>query len=199
MAKKSKNKNKGGASGAAMVVYKGPITARPAAQPPVRLLLKNKYFATSNSAGFLEVWNATSQATSLPEWASFAGLYREYRVLGLRFEYAPAYDSGGYIGSSNTLSVGSAAVYHGPQPAWTGAVTSSSDLNTWMMEGAKPFHPGKSLVLEWRMNDVEEAQFFSTSSSYQSGGIYALVPTVTASRTYGSVFVSFLIEFKGRV
>lgn len=199
----TKNKNKGNKSNgsglASMVTFKGPITEQKPSDSIVRVLLKNKYNGGSNSAGFMELWNSTSQATTLPEWGTFAAVYREYRVLGIKWMYQPWYDAGGYIGSSNNLSVGTAAVYHGPPPSWQTAVTTTSDLNTWMMEGASPFHPGRPKTLEWRMNDVEEAQFVSTSTAVQSGGVYSIVPSLTASRQLGSVFVSFLIEFKGRV
>jgi hypothetical protein len=58
---------------------------------------------------------------------------------------------------------------------------------------------GKVLVMEWRMNDIEEAQFFPTSTSTVVGGIYGTVSGLTASTYYCSYYATWLVEFKGRV
>lgn len=183
-----------------MVSYKGPIAKGSGEMPQIiRVPLRARYTVSSGAAGFIETYLNTTNAFNAPEFANYAAIWREYRVLGIRFEYAPWYDSGGYIGSTNALSIGYAAPYHGPPPAFQGAVTTNTDLAVLQMDGSKKFHPGKPLVVEWRMGDVEEAQYFSTSVSYNVGGIYATVPSVTASRSYGTTIATILVEFKGRV
>jgi hypothetical protein len=183
----------------AMVAYRGPIITKSPTQQTFRTTCLNRFTVTGTSASYIESYYSTASALTAVEFSNFAPLYKEYRVLGLSFEYYPWYDSGGYTGSTNQLSVGWAAPYHGPPPAFQGAVTSGTDLQVLQMEGSKPFHPGKPLRVEWRMNDVEEAQFISTSSSYSVGGIYAMVPTVTANKQYGTLVCRCLIEFKGRI
>jgi len=188
------------ASGTALVQYRGPISAKIQMGSEVsRTTLKSTGPCNSNSAQFVEVYATTAGVTSNSEWSNIAPLWREYRVLGLRLEYQPAYDSGGYTGSQRLQGLGAMASYHGPAPAWQGAVTGSSTSNTWQMQGARPFHMGKVLVMEWRMNDVEEAQFFPTSTSTVVGGIYGTISGLTASTYYGSSYITWLVEFKGRV
>lgn len=201
MGKKSKGQGRGGpeTSGTSMVVYRGPISRPNQGASSVRVALKGLYPINSASAGYIETFLNTATVPNLSEYGSFAATWREYRVLGIRYEYWPSYDSSGYNGSARTLSTGAMVAYHGPVPAWQGAVTSSSTTNTWLMEGAKPWHPSSHLVVEWRMSDIEEAQFFSTSSSFNSGGIYGVVPNASGNVPYGTCFATFLVEFKGRV
>lgn len=198
MAKKGKKKQ-GSPSrdSASLVVYRGPIAATNQQAQVQRVTLKNMYSISSAAAQYVEAYISTSNAVSCPEWGSFASNWREYRVLGMRFEYVSSYDKGGSVRSG---TAGAIAVYHGPAPAWQGAVTSSSTMSTWQMDGAKPFHPNSNVVAEWRMSDIEEAQYFSTSATYTSGGIYALSGgSVNASASYGVLYVTVLVEFKGRV
>lgn len=191
-------KRKGGAgAGVSLVQYKGPIQ-RKAQQPQTyRVPLRQTYNISSAAAGYVEIFATTANATGCSEWASIAPLWREYRVLGLRLEYMPCYDMSG---TNRTCYPGAIASYHGPIPAWQGAVTSSSFNNTWLMEGSTTFHPCRSFVKEWRMGDVEEAQFFNTSASYSAGGIYGVTGgTTSASTVFGAVYITVLVEFKGRV
>lgn len=200
MAKKKNQNKKGSNRGTDMVVYRGPIRIGNSVQPQsVRVNLKQVFNVSSAAAGYLEVYSNTTRPASTPEWASMASNFREYRVLGIRSEYVPNYDSSGFNGTGRALQPGAAAVYHGPDPAWQGAVTTSSVQNTFLMEGSRPFHPCKGCVLEWRMGDVEEAQFFSTSTSSAVGGVYSVSGTVTASVPFGVQFITTLVEFKGRV
>lgn len=198
MAKKGKKKSGSNTqASSSMVIYRGPIATRTQQPQEMRIPLKISYATQSTSASFIEMSVHTGMVSSTSEWGSFASLWREYRVLGIRWEYAPAYDRSG---SNRTNALGAVVTYHGPPPAWAGAVTTSSFNSTWLMEGATPFHPGEHRVLEWRMGDVEEAQFFSTSQSYSLGGIYATTAgSVSASSYFGQQFVTFLVQFKGRV
>jgi len=197
MGKKKNGGSRQSANDSSMVVYRGPIMRRTQQPQEYRIPLKQSFSIASNSAGFVEIFLNTTNAQQCSEWASFAPLWREYRVLGLRFEYVASFDRSG---SNRTGFAGAIAPYHGSPPAWQQAVTSSSANNTWLMEASRPFHPCKDCTMEWRMSDVEEAQFFSTSTSYNSGGIYAVTGgTVTASSNFGVLFTTVLVEFKGRV
>jgi len=197
MGKSGKRKHGSNSNDSSLVIYRGPISRRSQQPQTYRVPLKQSYTASSNGAGFLEIFASTANATGTSEWSTIAPLWREYRVLGVRLEYMPCYDMGG---TNRTNFPGVIASYHGPAPAWQGAVTTSSFNNTWLMEGAKPIHPCKPFVAEWRMSDVEEAQFFSTSTTYSSGGIYSVTGGVlSTSSTYGATFITCLVEFKGRV
>lgn len=152
---------------------------------------------SSNGAGFIELFCTTGSVSTFSEWSNIAPLWREYRVLGIRLEYAPCYDKSG---SNRTAYPGAIAPFHGAPPPWAGAVTSTSFSSTWLMEGAKTWHPCAPLTIEWRMSDVEEAQFFSTSSLYTLGGIYGTTAgTLSTSTNFGVAFYTYLLEFKGRV
>lgn len=186
-----------GANDSGMVIYRGPIVRRSQQPQEFRIPLRQTFAIASSAAGYVELYLNTTNAAQCSEWAGIAPLWREYRVLGLRFEYVSSYDKGG---ANRTGYPGAIAAYHGAPPAWQQAVTSSSFNNTWLMEGAQPFHPCENKTMEWRMSDIEEAQFFSTSTSYNSGGIYAITGgTVSASANFGVLFTTVLIEFKGRV
>jgi len=198
MVKKGKRGN-GGQGSTDLVIYRGPIKTTSAEPQRIRVALKQRITVGSTAAGYIETYIGTGSAYGNPEFGSYAALWREYRVLGLEYAYMPWYDAGGYIGSSNALSVGFMAPYHGASPSFQGAVTTNTDLLVCQMDGSKPFHPGKPLTVQWRMNDIEEAQFFNTTGAYSVGGIYGVVPTVTASRNYGTCVITVLIEFKGRV
>lgn len=182
----------------AMVVYRGPIIRASMMPQSIRIPLRQRYNVSGASAGYLETYINTALAFSNPEFGGYGGEFKEYRVLGMRYEYYPWYDCGGYTGSSVLQSVGSMAPYHGTPLSIQGAVTTSSDQTVYQLDGSKRFHPCKNLTVEWRMNAVEEAQFYPISQSYSAGGIYGVVPTVTANRTYGTCFATFLVEFKGR-
>jgi len=184
-----------------LVIYRGPIIPRQNGQPQsIKVPIKYRYPVTAASAGYIETYLQSNNYANSAEWTSYAALWREFRVLGIRFDYRPFFDSSGYPGTTMVLSVGSAASYHGGPPSFQGAVTTGTDLAVWQMDGAKPFHPCKPMVIEWRMADVEEAQFFNTNSSPGCvGGIYAMCPNATAGRQYGTLFGTWLLEFKGRV
>lgn len=198
MAKKGKKGGtNGGSKETSMVIYRGPIQVSSQQPQNYRITMKTSGTVTSNSAGYIELYCNTASVPTFSEWSSIAPLWREYRVLGIRLDYVSCYDKSG---SNRTNYPGAIAPYHGAPPAWQGAVTSSSFANTWLMEGAKPWHPGVNFTLEWRMADIEEAQFLSTSSSYNLGGIYGTTAgTLSASVAFGVAFYTYLIEFKGRV
>jgi len=199
MAKKKGSKGKQNKPSSGLIVYRGPINSASAIPQTLRIPLKQRYAVASGSAGFIETYLQTSNVLNFPEFGTYAPLWREYRVLGLRFQYMPWYDMSGYTGSGQTYSSGVIAPYHGAPPSFQGAVTSSTDLAVWQMDGSQVWHPCKPVTLEWRMSDVEEAQYFSTSTSLALGGIYGVVPTVTASRTFGTLYATVLVEFKGRL
>jgi hypothetical protein len=106
---------------------------------------------------------------------------------------------GGYPGTAVVYGNGNVLSFHGGLPSFAGAVTTGTENSVNAYETAKPAHPGMVFSSEWRMQDVEEAQFFGTSNFATSGGIYYMCPQATASRKYGTMFVTMLIEFKGRV
>lgn len=200
MAKGSKKNGKSQKSDTAMVVYRGPISISSAGQPQtIKINLKSVFTVSSNSAGFFEVYSDTLRPSQTSEWSNYSSTWREYRVLGIRSEYVPNYDASGFNGTGRSYQAGASAIYHGPNPAWQGAVNSSSVANTFYMDGAKPFHPCERCVLEWRMGDIEEAQFFSTSAASVVGGVYSVSGTVTPSVPFGVQYITTLVEFKGRV
>lgn len=197
--KKSKGSGKGNGD-TGMVLYKGPIAASsPTVAQTVRIPLRFVTLGNSSSAGYIECGISTTQVGLSNEWSSYVGLWKEYRVLGIRVQYVAWYDKSGFTGSANSLSAGVIFPYHGPLPAFQGAVSSGTLSAAWQCDGAKPFHPGVDTICEWRMRDVEEAQFISTGGTGQSGGVYGMVPSVSASKGYGTFFVTFLVEFKGRI
>lgn len=196
------SRSKGGKKGdTGLIVYRGPIlSSRPTEPQAVRVTLKFRYSVTAASAGYIETYLQTNNVLNSAEWATYANIWREYRILGIRFDYRNFYDKGGYPGSSLQYSTGAIAPYHGLPPSFQGAVTTGTDLAVWQMDGSVPFHPGTNTAVEWRMQDVEEAQFFNTSASATClGGIYAMVPNATAGKQYGTLYASWLVEFKGRV
>lgn len=188
---------KGGSKETSMVIYRGPIQINSQQPQNYRVTLKTSGTVNSSSAGYIELFCNTASVPTFPDWGSLASLWREYRVLGIRLDYVSCYDKSG---SNRTNFPGAIAPYHGAPPAWQGAVTSSSFANTWEMEGSKTWHPCMNFTLEWRMSDIEEAQFLSTSSTYNLGGMYGTTAgTLSTNAAYGVGYYTYLVEFKGRV
>lgn len=201
MGKSAKNRGAKAKPDSSLVVYRGPVLASHPSEPQiVRVPLKYRYPVTAASAGYIETYLQTNNAQNSNEWSTYANMWREYRILGMRFDYRCFYDKGGFNGAALQYSTGSICPYHGAPPPFQGAVTTGTDLSVWQMDGAVPFHPGTNVTVEWRMQDIEEAQFFNTSAPTGClGGIYAMVPNATASKQYGTLYATWLVEFKGRI
>jgi len=197
--KKGAGKNAGD-NGSALVVYKGPIKLNKGNASPLiyRTNLNCIYVVNSNSASFLELSYTTANVTGSTEWTTLAQNWREYRVLGMQVDYRCLNDKS--YNSSRYAGLGCIAPYHGAVPAWAGSVTSSTTNSVLNMEGSMPFHACENKLVKWRMADIEESQYFNTGASpVIVGGVYGEIGTLSASTTYGYVYLTFLVEFKGRV
>jgi len=176
------------------VIYHGPIrnVATDIPNDAIIIRMSIAYSSiTGGSTGLVVSLNNT-QVSTLSEWASYAALYEEYRVLGFEMDYLPNYPGG------------NSAVVHGSGVRFT---THSSDtfvtpsLATCVQHANwKPFYSGVQFKEEWKMASIEEAGFYNTSnpSTLLLGECFAIAPTCSSTSAYGQIIGTFVVQFRGR-
>lgn len=103
-------------------VYRGPTTLPVLVNPPTHVVQLNRQLTVSVTAGTTFAFAATNadpQSLPITEYASWAALYAEYRVLSVRAEYVPLFVNT----NSNVATLG------GGQP-WLLAIVRGSTAST---------------------------------------------------------------------
>jgi len=145
----------------------------------------------TNAGGSILTSYTTDSITSLGEWSTWTGLYREYRVLGLEVSYRPYY-SPSFPAPSLVAGYGAVAVAHGSTttPTSVASVVENSSFSEW--------NPGMPFRLTWKMASPEESHFSLSSANPNYGGVQVASQNSTASVTLGEAYVRFLVQFRGR-
>lgn len=159
-------------------------------------------------------WNSVYNAdpTGLSDWGDWKALYQEFRVLGMEIKYVPAVENVGQVASVTT---GTTAVsrpitpdYWNPGPLMIApyhgdATAFSTYTNAFNHYGVKIGTINKKLTNTVRMSEVDEAQFFSTSSGTAPTMGFKVLWIASCTGTdappVGAVFIMFTIQFRGRV
>lgn len=146
---------------------------------------------TTNGSGDAFAVYSTDQVTSVPEWSTWASLYREYRVLGMEATYMPR-ATAEYPATGVQIGYGATYIQHGT----SGAVSST----TAAVENAtyQPWSVGKWARRTWHMTSVDEANFITTATYANFGGVGFCAEAAQASSAFGTVYVRYLVQFRGR-
>lgn len=187
----------------AMVVYSGPSRMPTRVTPEVTTRELHALVTITSTAGGVIDGNITSAfgangvrqlATS---FTSYSGTWREYRVLSARIEYHPAYIN------CNPQSAGPANAILVPFWHIVDRDDNSSSASFGNIQDNSSLRIGALMIpfsRDAKMGSVGESQFVETSAD--NSNYFALkwfTTGVTASTTFGQIFVRWIVEFKTRV
>jgi hypothetical protein len=177
--------------------YTGPLTMPNSGA--LNVLVNTQRLTTratvSSTAGGNLNFQIIIDPTILDQWSSLKGLYQEMRPLAFKCTYVPRFPAWGTT-SAQALIVGP-IVWYVDRDSTTG--TPTDPQVGWRNAGAQVKSVNQRFVATWRMNSTNECSWGNTSTaSYpiakvsMSGGTGAL----SASSTYGDVFVELLCQFR---
>ncbi len=169
------------------VSYRGRIPTNNA-ESGIVMTLRRAVQITTNSSG---IYSATQtwDPSGCDNWTEMSTTFDEYRVLGIRYEYCPAF-------TVNSASVGGglicSSILHTESAPSPGSITEAYSYGDSRVGSVfKPF------TREWRMSDTNEADFNRTAST-NSGQytIHVYVDQAGASIAYGIMFVTYFVQFR---
>ncbi len=147
--------------------------------------------ASSTAGGILAGYINSDGCTGSPDWAGFAAVYTEFRVLGYTVQWRPYYNN--TYSSSLAHGVGAIRVLHGGGGATQGSLGAITASDTY-----KLMHSGQPVVIDSRARGYEELQWQNVGSYSPTMTVEYYVSGLTASTSYGRFIVTYLVEFKGR-
>jgi len=175
-------------------VYRGPVIL-PAGALDMRITSANMTTVTpasTTAGGVLVSFWPNSGVTGCTDWVSFANVYAEYRVVGMRLTWQninnQTYDS------ARTSAIGAVGVYHYPittNPASVDEVIQNANYKLWSSNAP--------LSIEWKARGTEEMAWIATTATSNHGGFRMYATGGTASVPFGSYYVTYLVQFRGRV
>ncbi len=168
--------------------YKGPIQLRSVSQQTYveKMNVTLQTNATTNVSGVMDLVFGNSPA-SLSQWTTLAGLYNEYRVLGMKLEFTP-------IKQVSTWAYGiSYTVIDHDVSAALGGAAAAAQHESYMQLGNY-----SRWSREARSNGIEEFDFISTASPAAQYYIKVYSSANTPSITIGVFALTYLIEFRGK-
>ncbi len=186
-----------------MMVYKGPVALLSDITEPVvkRFLLKNALSFNSSLtlggwAGNIGTYTGTGQGTGLsncPDWASFAAIYEEFRVLGIEVHYEPK----NQFASTAAFGAGQSPIAVAGVHTNAGVVTPSAYTDVITYENSELHNTARPFTYSWKMSGAEEAGFESTSSASNHGSIIMFADGLPTTVTQvGLYYVKWLVEFR---
>jgi len=154
---------------------------------------------TSTGGGVINTtW--TSSSSTFPNFAAYAGLFDEFRVLGMHLEFFPA---NRYSKSTTICMPGFGVVDHADGTALTSYAQAATYASNRILSLEDPWtdrseYRGSSVpALKIRMDGVEEAQWLPTASTSAFIFIKLYFNGLTASTDYGMFILRGLVQFRG--
>jgi len=178
---------------ASTIVFRGPIRAMAAARDET--LSTQELTLVTNltaSAGGI-ITPAWSNPNSASEWSQMAALYEEYRVVGLRAVYIPFYP---HWGTSSALALNQGGIVW--YPLRNGSALATSAATAFAYAGAIPHAITDRAVVENRMSATNESDFTNTTTPVGLFAVAAYGSGFTASTSYGTMFITWLVQFRSR-
>ncbi len=171
------------------VVYTGPIRKPGLARSmgDLKTMELRYYAALSSDAGGLIDDVISNNPSSGSGWSSFAGIYGEYRVLGVRLDFKP---SDRYSKVTSLTTPGFVVIDN---------ESSSSLASTAAATGyytAKFISLDDPWSLEMRMGETDQADFLPTASPSSTQWAKFYLDGMSASKSYGGILVTLLVQFK---
>jgi len=146
---------------------------------------------TASAAGVITpLWGNPNVAS---EWSNFAALYEEFRVEGMRAEYVPFYPRWGPTGAL-ALNMGGVVWY----PLRNAAVLAGSSAAAYAYAGAIPKSIQDGISLTNRMSQANEASFQNTTAPLATFAIAAFGSGFTNNGAYGTMYITWLVQFRSR-
>lgn len=173
--------------------YSGPIIPRAMKEEEELYTVPLKFtgVVSSTAGGVIDSYYSSDPSSyALSEWTALAGLYGEYRILGMEMKFAP------YNRYSKTTVVCT------PLLVLVDRENPTSTLGSY--QTAMSHESCRIVTLEdpWtekaRMQNAEESQFIATSSAKALWSIKFYADGLSVSTAYGRSFVFLLIQFRGR-
>lgn len=156
--------------------------------------------AISSSAGGIINNVFTSGSVTWPTFSTWAGLYDEYRVLGMQLEFFP---SNRYSKATTVCNPGYGVVDHADSAALTTYAQAATYASARILSLEDPWtdrseYRGSSVPsLVIRMDGVEEAQWLPVASTSSFLAIKLYFNGLTASTGYGMFMLRGLVQFRG--
>jgi hypothetical protein len=158
----------------------------------MEVLLTVNFDATASSSGVLSI-SSTNNPIGSTEWLATAGLWEEYRFLATEFVFVPLYTT--YSTSTTTQTPAPLVLWN----ARDSTISIPTSYNTaWQIGSAKMFHTSRISKTVIRMSGVPEGGFTNTSAPISSAVLGAYADGLTVALKYGTVFVRWLVQFRGR-
>ncbi len=169
------------------LAYKGTIP-RNTAETGIVAVLRD-YVTYNTGAGTSFNSQLDNNPSSTDNWSEYSTSWSEYRVLGIRFEFVPQF-------SVNTTAVTTGPLVHSILHM-AGAPSNTTYATSLGYGDARLGHVTKPFLREWKMTEVNEAQFLSTASPASTAYVFlAYADTLTTGTAYGAVFRTWLIQFR---
>jgi len=197
--RRSKNRSGNMSPDAGVITYSGPSRLPASIRPPSHTVQLNRLITAAVTAGTsfgFNVNNGDPEALPITEFATWAGLYDEYRVLSIEAEYTPAFANA----STNVATLGGGSPWNTVVLRNSGAVpTAYAQLieNSSIKQSSinKPF---KRIA---KMSSTDESQLIpintAPSALYGISG-FAIPSVASTTQTYGLILVRYMIQFRTR-
>lgn len=137
---------------------------------------------------------SNQDVTAAAEWALYASLYQEARVLGMEFIYEPRFHDG-FTATDSIPPQGVIATSHTAQ---FDSTTPASPASLYEYGSARPFTLSRRMKMIWKMDGPDEAHFTPVTSIPSLGGFLAHTGSGTAGRSFGTYYTKWMVQFKGR-
>lgn len=176
---------------ARVIDYRGPIDV-PGTNEQIDHIAVNIHYVVGVSSSAAGVINAIyrSDPSAGADWASFTSAYHEYRVLAMRVRYEP---SNRYSKTTTICQPLVTVVDHNNGSALGSYAAAYGHQSAKLVTLEDPW------VRNWRMHDVQEADFIETTvAPTQVSGVKLYADSLSVSTTYGMVFITWLVQFRGR-
>jgi len=156
----------------------------------VKTNFSTSFVVVSTGTAKLTGYVTTDSVSTLGEWSDVSNLYQEARVLGLCVAYEPFYNV------SSSAAVGCGAICSSHEVTLSNPSTVNQVLEFTDHRLVRTTHPFK---MEWRARGVEEMVFQDITNWSTAGpGIKWCIEDTGVSQAYGRVYVTYLVEFRGR-
>jgi len=173
----------------AAVTYRGPYRL-PQALPQTNVLTveKNLFFNLFSDVGGTIALVQGSSPAAIGDWTSLANSFEEYRTLAFEIEYRPA---NRYSKVTTATFPSCWIVDRSSASALGSSITAANHASCRLLSLEDPFKIG------CKMTGTDESDFIPTSAPISVSWIKAYVTGLTASTTYGSCLVKYVIQLRG--
>jgi hypothetical protein len=170
-----------------LIEYHGPIPVN-ASETGIVAVLRDE-FALSTGVGTAISGNLDNNPSGTDNWSEYSTSWSEYRVLGIRIEFKPAFSVNTAAVATNTFCSSVLHMAAAPSIVSYGQCFSYGD--------AKLGHITKPQTREWRMTETPEAAFIDCAAPTLSSYVYTYyADTLTGATIYGQIFRTWLVQFR---